>query len=338
MRHPLTTTRLMCLGRRWAIAAIAALFPFNGAYAADNILLSEADSFLAGLPEGLQTRQTDAIRQAIAGNTAPLVAVRKSRDAVPELPEGVRRIPAGDNLAFFRSDKYANDTIPLLIYFHGGGWTIGSINSCSRFCAAMALNGVAVLAVDYKLAPEHGFPSGLNDCVSAVRTALDSLETWKCRGVSLGGDSSGGNLAIATAISFPAGTFDALAAFYPVTRAYPDNSKSWEEYGLGYGLDSELMEAFNDAYTTDTHNPLVSPMEAPDDALRNLPPTLIVAAERDILRDQGAEFADRLNRLGIPVEYLLVPGSVHLFITVPGQPAAFNRSVSSTTSFLLRNH
>lgn len=339
MHAPLTATKLICLGRRWAIAAIAAVFSINGVRADDDdVCRREADTFLAGLPAGLQARQTDAIRQAIAGDNAPLEAIRKSRDAVPELPQGVRRVTVGENLALFRSDKYDNDTLPLLVYLHGGGWTIGSINSCSRFCAAMALNGVAVLAVDYRLAPEHGFPIGLRDCVAAIATAVDSLPAWKCSGISVGGDSSGGNLAIATALSLPPGTFDSLVAFYPVTRAYPDGSDSWKAYGSGHGLDSALMEAFNDAYTADIHNQLVSPMEAPDDTLRHLPPTLVVAAERDILRDQGTAFADRLDRLGIPVEYHLVPGSVHLFITVPGQPAAFDRSVSSTTSFLLRHH
>ena len=77
------------------------------------------------------------------------------------MPAGIRRMNVGGNLALFRDIRYDNDTIPLLIYFHGGGWTIGSINSCSRFCAAMAGNGIAVLAVDYRLAPEHGYPEGV---------------------------------------------------------------------------------------------------------------------------------------------------------------------------------
>ena len=137
----------------------------------------------------------------------------------------------GNNLTFFRSDRYDNDTIPLLVYFHGGGWVIGSVNSCSRYCAAMAEKGIAVLAVDYRLAPEHPFPEGLKDCIDAIKFAQSKMTEWKCDSISVGGDSSGGNLAIAVALSFPENTFNSLITFYPVTRAYADDSESWKQFG-----------------------------------------------------------------------------------------------------------
>ncbi|MDE6125588.1 MAG: alpha/beta hydrolase [Muribaculaceae bacterium] len=314
-----------------AIAATIAITTAN----ATHPYRTEADSFLAGLLESNTGKgQTEAIRLAIDGDTAPLEAVRNSRNTVPELPPDVTRRQIGERLALFSCERYRDDATPLLVYFHGGGWTIGSINSCSRFCAAMARNGIAVLAADYRLAPEHPFPAGLTDCVTSVKTAIDSLATWGCKGLAVGGDSSGGNLAIATAMSMPGKEIDAIVAFYPVTKCYPDNSPSWEEFGTGCALDSDLMQAFNNAYTTDIHNPLVSPADAADDELRKLPPTLIVAADRDILKDQGAEFARRLKSLGNEAAYELVPGSVHLFITVPGQPSAFGRSVSAATGFI----
>lgn len=294
----------------------------------------EADSFLMHMPDKLQARQTQAIHSAIAGNCAPLANVRNARNRTPQLPEGVYRTDIGKGLALFRSTQYDNDTIPLLIYLHGGGWVIGSINSCSQYCGAMADNGIAVLAVDYRLAPENPFPKGLDDCIEAVKTAIKNMEEWKCRSISIGGDSSGGNLAVATAMSFPDHTFSSLVTFYPVTKAYADNSDSWKEYGLGYGLDSELMVAFNKAYTADSLNPLVSPAEADDKTLMNLPPMLMVAAERDILRDQGLDFANRLRNLGKEIRYVMIPGSVHLFITVDGQPAAFSRSVEESAAFV----
>ena len=160
------------------------------------------------------------------------------------------------------------------------------------------------------------------------------MAEWKCSSISVGGDSSGGNLAIATAMSFPESTFNSLIIFYPVTKAYADGSSSWKQFGKGFGLDSELMDAFNDAYTSDPHNPLVSPAEASDSVLSKLPPTLLVAAERDILRCQGADFADRLAHLGVERKYVLIPGSVHLFITVAGQPTAFSRSVKESSGFI----
>ena len=294
----------------------------------------EADSFLAGMPDKLQELQTEAIRKAISGESDLLYNVRNARNLAAELPDGVSRTEIGKGLTLFRSNHYADDTIPLLVYFHGGGWVIGSINSCSRYCGAMAEKGIAVLAVDYRLAPEHPFPEGLDDCMDAINFALDNMEEWKCSSISVGGDSSGGNLAIATALSFPESTFNSLVIFYPVTKAYADDSDSWKQFGKGFGLDSELMNAFNNAYTSDSHHPLVSPAEATDSALAKLPPTLLVAAERDILRCQGADFADRLADLGVDLKYVLIPGSVHLFITVAGQPTAFCRSVKESSEFI----
>lgn len=298
---------------------------------------AEADSFLANMPDKLQDSQAEAISKAISGDGGLLYNVRNARNHAAELPEDVSRTEINRNLTLFRSNRYDIDTIPLLVYFHGGGWVIGSINSCSRYCGAMADKGVAVLAVDYRLAPEHPFPEGLNDCTDAINFALDNMAEWKCSGISVGGDSSGGNLAIATAMSFPEGTFDSLILFYPVTKAYADGSESWKEFGKGFGLDSELMNAFNNAYTSDSYNPLVSPAEASDSVLSRLPPTLLIGAERDILRCQGADFADRLARLGVEVEYVLIPGSVHLFITVAGQPTAFRRSVCESSGFISRH-
>ncbi|MDE7125104.1 MAG: alpha/beta hydrolase, partial [Muribaculaceae bacterium] len=137
-----------------------------------------------------------------------------------------------------------------------------------------------------------------------------------------------------TAMNFPKDTFDSMIVFYPVIKAFPDNSSSWNDYGVGFGLDSELMEAFNESYTSDIFNPMVSPAFAVDDDLKFLPATIVIAADRDILKDQGYEFAQRIKRIGVEVEYQVIPGSVHLFITVPGQPSAFNYSVTHTSEFI----
>lgn len=320
------------------ILVAAVLFMISGVTMRSNALCdvyrNEADTFLAAMPENLQARQAEAIREAIGGNCGMLETIRRSRNTPPLLPSGVTRRAVGDNMTLFRSLRHENDIIPLLVYYHGGGWTIGSINSCTRFCSAMALKGIAVLAVDYRLAPENPFPAGLDDCISAAKIGADSLDLWKCSGIVLGGDSSGGNLAISTVLSFPPDTFDGLAVFYPVTKAYADNSPGWQVYGHGFGLDSDLMEAFNAAYTYDIYNPLVSPAMASDDDLKNLPPTLIVSAERDILKDQGREFANRLSLLGNAVTYDMIPGAVHLFITVDGQTSAFNYAVSAASEFI----
>lgn len=320
---------------RWVSAAAVLLLLLSVASHAEAVdYRSEADSFLRGMPPGLQALQTRAIEEAIEGDVSNLRAVRNARNVKATLPAGVYCDSIGERAVLFRSEAYRNDTVPLLVYLHGGGWTIGSINSCSRYCGAMAAGGVAVLAVDYRLAPEYPYPHGLNDCRKAVEMAADSLERWGCRSVAVGGDSSGGNLAIATAMCMPAGMLESVVAFYPVTKAYADGSESWNAYGEGYGLDSRIMEAFNRAYGGVSDAPLVSPAHASDRELQQLPRTLIAGADRDILRDQGREFADRLRRAGVDVDYRLFPGSVHLFITVAGQTAAFDDAVKCSLEFL----
>ena len=133
----------MCKFKNFILTAILLVISARTMRANDpcDIYRHEAESFLSAMPKDLQRRQAEAIRQAIAGNNRLLEGIRASRNRPPELPSVVTRTPVGDNMVLFRDRRYENDTIPLLLYFHGGGWTIGSINSCSRFCSEMALNG-----------------------------------------------------------------------------------------------------------------------------------------------------------------------------------------------------
>mgnify|MGYP001107862181 CR=1 FL=1 len=127
----------------------------------------------------------------------------------------------------------------ILLFFHGGGWVLGGIGSCARFCAELAAAGhVLVLAADYRLAPEHPFPQGLDDCMRAVETALRRASEWggSPERVSVGGDSSGGNLALAVALRRRAEGLPplrSLVLFYPVVTARADGSASWKRYGQG---------------------------------------------------------------------------------------------------------
>ena len=289
------------------------------------------------MPEKLQERQTEAIRKAMSGNNDMLLNVRNARNTAAKLPNGVYRTDISKSLTLFRSKRYDNETTPLLVYFHGGGWTFGSLNSCARFCDAVAaMGGVKVLAVDYRLAPEHPFPCGLHDCCDAVAYARDNaaLLGIDASRISAGGDSSGGNLALAVALSDECrGALESLVLFYPVTKAFADGSESWRKYGSGYGLDADLMEAFNRAYLggTDSENHAVSVGLCSGEQLRRLPRTLLVAAGRDILRDQGCELAEKS---GGRIERVEFPDAVHLFITVPGQDEAFRKAVDLTYEFI----
>ncbi|MDE6298765.1 MAG: alpha/beta hydrolase [Muribaculaceae bacterium] len=306
-------------------------------------MLNEADDFIDALPEGLQDIQADAVLRAIRGDGAQLAKIRESRNASPNLSEKVNHTSYKENGIEMQlySPKKIEGELPLLVYFHGGGWTFGSINSCAHFCDSLAETGKAgVLAVDYSLAPEHKFPSGLDDCLTSIEFALKNLSEWGFSSISLGGDSSGANLALASQISLiekgKGEDIESLILIYPVLKAFPDKSESWRKYARGYGLNRRLMESFFEAYlsSTDSEDALASPGLAIDSVLKKMPPLLLINAERDILFDQGKEFALKIKEIGNHVDWVTMPGATHLFITVPGQPTAFSTAVSLCEDFL----
>lgn len=323
---------------------------------ADSVMRCETDDFLRNMPPGLQARQEKAVRMAVAGNSAALDEVRFSRNHAMEIAEGVEVMDIDTDYRLYKPAYCNGKILPVMIYLHGGGWCFGSINSCARFCIELVKTaGIAVLAVDYPLAPEHPYPAALVSCTDVVGFVFRHAAEYglDSDGISIGGDSAGGNLALATALSLidsdkkKSGGVDAamglprlksLVLFYPVTKVWNDQSASWREFGNGFGLDSGLMEAFNEAYLNgvDANHPLVSPFNAQMGCLAMLPPVLIINAERDILRDQGRDMADKLTDAGVWVRRIVLPGTTHLFITVPGQPTAFAEAVRATASFL--NH
>ena len=129
------------------------------------------------------------------------------------------------------------------------------------------------------------------------------------------------------------GKIESLLLFYPVTKAFDDGSESWQQYGKGFGLDAEIMNAFNQAYTinADKRCSAISVGQCSDEELNMLPRTLLIAAERDILRDQGLALAERMRGKIQRIEY---KGAVHLFSTVPGQDMAFDRAVKDAIRFI----
>lgn len=308
---------------------------------ADDAYAREARAFLANRDKTVQPRQIAEIRKAARGETNDLAAVRSARNVMAALPEGVTAEWVTPKMRLYRLQ--GKDKLPLLVYLHGGGWVIGSIASCSAFCGAVAKEGVAVLALDYPLAPEHPYPAALDAVCSAYREIVTHPSRFGCdpRRVSIGGDSSGGNLALTAALALqqeglkPA----ALLPYYPVTEARVDGTISWREFDTGFGMDGAFMEACNAAYLQgrDWADPLISPMCATDDELRKLPSVHILGADHDVLRDQGKAFANRLKSLGCPVRYELPRGTTHLYITVPGQPSAFRRAVQFAVEACLQS-
>ena len=211
---------------------------------------------------------------------------------------------------------------PILVYFHGGGWVVGSINTVDTSCRALTnLAGCMVISADYRLAPEDKFPAAVDDCYAAVRWA--ALNAPALNGdasrIAVGGESAGANLAAAVTLKAQESGLPPLAyqlLMYPVT-AHAFDMPSHKENAEGYFLTTEMMAWFWDQYLasdTDGENPLASPMRASTDQCRSLPSAFIATAEYDPLRDEGAAYAAKLREAGVAVEYTCFEGLIHGFM------------------------
>jgi acetyl esterase len=217
----------------------------------------------------------------------------------------------------------AASRLPGLIYFHGGGFVVGTLDSSDRPCRALAhLSGRVVVSVDYRLAPEHPFPAAVNDAVAATQYVLSHAGEFGIDAdqVAIGGESSGANLAAVTALKLrQAGarklTFQLLV--YPLVD-FADDSPSMREFAAGHFITSELLAYFEHHYLRtvgDRRHPDASPMNAD---LRGLPPAFIVTAECDPLRDQGEAYARKLAQAGVPVTSKRYDGMIHPFFSLAG--------------------
>jgi len=208
---------------------------------------------------------------------------------------------------------------PVLVYFHGGGWVIGNLDTHDGICRSLANRvGCLVVSVDYRLAPEHPFPAAPEDCYAATRWLAEhagSLGGDKGR-IAVGGDSAGGNLAAVVALMArdrggPKLAFQLLV--YPVTDA-DFETRSYRENAEGYFLTRADMVWFWTHYAPrqeDRRNPYAAPLRAA--SLRGLPPALVITAEFDPLCDDGNAYAARLREDGVPVRLSRQDGLIHGF-------------------------
>jgi len=266
-------------------------------------------------------------------------AMRMPAPEVP-LPE-VRELripgPAGEIPA--RLYRPSEGTLPALVYFHGGGWVIGDLDSHDFPCRDLARrSGCAVVAVDYRLAPEHRYPAAAEDCYAATRWVAEHAAELGIAGqkLAVGGDSAGGNLATVVALMArerggPRLGFQLLV--YPVTDA-DFGRASYVENAQGYFLEKPMMEWFWDHYVPDParrREPHCAPLRAAD--LAGLPPALVLTAEFDPLRDEGEAYADRLAAAGVPTERFRYDGMIHGFFQMAGvlddARAAIERSAAA---------
>ena len=209
---------------------------------------------------------------------------------------------------------------PVIVYFHGGGFMLGDLACYAGLCGELALlTGLPVVAVDYRLAPEHPFPAAPDDCEAAARWIAQEAATLgiTTNGLVLMGDSAGGNLAIVTAqalASAPAALPVLLhAPVYPVAGPIARHD-SYRTYREGHLLTREALMRFHVNYAAPLDDPRHYPLLRTD--WKASPPALVVTAQYDPLRDSGREYAAKLTEAGIACEAMEISGMVHGFMTL----------------------
>lgn len=235
----------------------------------------------------------------------------------------------------------AGRELPAIVYYHGGGWVIGNLDTHDRLCRVLAAEtGCVVIAVDYRLSPEHRFPAASDDALAAFRWVTErgpELHADPSR-VAVAGDSAGGNLAAVTALRAladggPTPCFQLL--IYPVTDLRCE-SASYDACADGYLLTRDMMLWFRSHYLGDpaldeeaarrSQHPHASPLLAED--LTGLPQALVLTAEFDPLREEGRAYAERLREAGVAVSYRCHAGLVHGFATLGGSIPAARQAIS----------
>ena len=297
----------------------------------------ELAAYLAQPGPALGSLDVAAMREGIAARV-------KSRAPGPQL-QVVRDLRIGALPA--RLYQPLAEPLPLVVYLHGGGWTVGGLESHDRVCRRLAHSGhLAVLALDYRLAPEHPWPASVDDSVSALRWVAAAPKELGAEptAVAVAGDSAGGTLAALACLRLRDEQPEALPDLQVLLYANTDLTgaqPSMREKANGWGLEAPTIRFFNSQWVPDEtrwSEPRVSPLYAED--LSGLPSALIVSAEHDPLRDESEAYAHRLRDSGVDVELRREPGLIHGFMSLddisPACAAAADR-VAAVVSARLRS-
>ncbi|MBN1533376.1 MAG: alpha/beta hydrolase [Spirochaetes bacterium] len=281
----------------------------RGALLLEIMELTRFDLFSEGEPLSQSRRKRNA-SGFLGGCGARLEEVRSL--AIP-VPAGA--IPA--RLYLPSRDPH----LPIVVYFHGGGWFLGNLETHDHICRNIArASGAAVLSPAFRLAPEHPFPAAVEDALAVLAWVHDNAGALGCdaRRIAVAGDSSGGNLAAAAAlVARDAGgpPIACQALLYPVTDVSRMDTVSYRDFAEGYYLTKRYMEIFRSMYVPDRRlwsDPRVSPLLAR--SLSGLPPAVMVTAQFDVLRDEGEAYAARLAAAGVPVVHRRFDGTIHGFV------------------------
>jgi acetyl esterase len=269
-------------------------------------------------PDALTVEQAREQFGALRSVIAPPKRSARCHTTIPgpggKLPLRIYR-PAGSR---------PEEPLSALVYFHGGGWVFGDLDSHDPLCRELCnLAGCVIVAVDYRLAPEHKFPAAVDDALAAIRYVSQHAGNLGIDGSRLaaGGDSAGGNLAAVAALTLRGQNGPPLklqVLIYPVTDLAMD-TPSYTSIANGYTLTRERMRYFRSAYlrgAEDIADWRASPLRAQD--LSDLPPALVIGAAHDPLVDEGKAYADRIAAAGTLVTYTCYEGMVHGFLSVAG--------------------
>jgi acetyl esterase len=248
-------------------------------------------------------------------------------EPVDQVLPGVVPGPAGPipvRIYVPRGGRANGQELPGVVYFHGGGWVRGSLQTVDTLCRTLANSGACVvISVDYRMAPEHKFPAPFEDSLAATRWVGEHASELGIdhRRLAVAGDSAGGNLAAAVALAIREEGGPALlhqVLIYPVTD-HNFETDSYRQNAEGYNLTRSAMQHYWQLYLrsdADADDYRASPLRAQD--LSNLPPALIITAEYDPLLDEGRVYAERLRAAGTPTVYREYPGMVHGFVSSAG--------------------
>ena len=257
----------------------------------------------------------EMFRMMVSAMEPPAVSIGKIENITMPGPGGPLKLriytPVADGGA----------ALPAIVFFHGGGWVIGDLDTHDALCRVLANEaGARVIAVDYRLAPEHKFPGAVDDCFAAVKWIEQNASELgvDANRIAVAGDSAGGNLSAVVCLMAkqkggPQIVYQLL--IYPVTQ-WKAPTGSMDSFAEGYFLEKKGMHWFFDQYAAgaDPNDWRLSPLAAQD--LSGLPRAYVITAGFDPLRDEGKAYADKLNRAGVAAVYIDYPGMVHGFFNM----------------------
>ena len=236
----------------------------------------------------------------------------------------------------------SHSTLPGLVYLHGGGWTIGDLDTHDVLCRSLCLQaGIVVVAVDYRMGPEHKFPAAYDDSVAAFNWTVAQAASLgiDASRIAIGGDSAGGNLAAAACLGLRGQSVQPAfqLLIYPATIMWQDTT-SYHANGKGYMLTKESIAYYTENYLRnreDAKDWRASPQLAESHA--GLPPAFVMTAGFDPLRDEGLMYADALTKAGVSSQYICFERQIHGFITMGRVMQEANTAVSLCASALKAN-